>query len=88
MLKWIKKKILEKKNKNSFDICKNCIWWNSEEMHNKPIKKSYHYCSINNKYTSSHDTCYSFKEELFEATKDSISTPELTINHELSIKKD
>jgi len=76
-----------KKKKNNSNTCQNCIWWKSEEMYGKPEKRNKHYCPLQG-YTKANYTCSGFKKELFEATKDSISTEELNIDLDLKLERD
>lgn len=87
MLNLLIAKILQRKNKNVKEICGNCVWWKSEQDFNLPEKKYKGFCSACGKYTFEYNKCKNFKEELFEATENSTSTPEYSLDLNLEIEK-
>ena len=83
-LSWIKNKI----NKKVEKPCSTCVWWASEEENGlKAIPEAkYKFCDIHKDFTKNNHSCTYYLEELFEATSESSSTPELEINHNLEIE--
>jgi hypothetical protein len=93
--KWLLKKLgyqLEKKKKTTLTLkerCETCVWWKAEEENNKVIlvNPDLRYCDLQCTYTNKNLWCNNYKEERFEATKDSIQTEEFEIKHDLSIEE-
>ncbi len=91
MFKWLKEKFLKNKKqiKDKDEVCKNCVWWKSEEYCDKPfINENYRYCALNEVYTKNNATCQDFQIEKFKADESSTSTPELDLNLDLEIERD
>jgi hypothetical protein len=89
MLNWLMNNWHKKKNKNRADkLCKDCVWYGSEEENNVPFKKGVRYCDQFKDYRYENESCPLFKQEYFEATESSISTEEISINHDLNVRKE
>lgn len=76
-----------KRKKKTKSICKNCIWWKSEELNGLIVKNGKkRYCDKNKKYTKSNSSCNSFSKELFKPTKNSIQSKEYNLDLDLDLK--
>ncbi len=83
MLNLIKSKYLQWKNSEEKHICQGCVWYKAEEENNMPMKNHVRFCDLQKDYRASHDFCYGYIEEKFEAKPDSIQSPELDLNLDL-----
>lgn len=84
--RWIQKIFGKKNLKTEINqCCKNCIWWRADELlePGKEKPKYHEYCGNMRFFTMENDSCYSFQEELFEATENSIQTKEFNMDLEL-----
>jgi hypothetical protein len=84
MLAWLQSKALKLINRNTPEICKNCIWHKSEEANVVPIKKHVRYCDMHLLYTADHDTCSDFHKEKFEASETENATETKEYNLDLN----
>lgn len=83
MLNLLKK--LFQKNK---DICKNCVWWASEEYNNKKIfSKNIRFCDLDKKYHRKGYSCNNFLKEKFKADENS-TTLESNFDLEVELERD
>lgn len=92
MVNWLKKLFQKKKNeevKVEHNVCSSCVHWKSEELNNVtiPIYTDIRYCDIQKDYTEKNDNCYAFLKEEFEATANSTSTKEVSLDYDLSVEK-
>lgn len=88
MIGWLKK--LLKKKKEAINPCSTCVHWKSEEENNIKVplpRNGNRYCEVYKGFTHPNHTCVIYKKERFEATADSIQTPELSLDYDLSIEK-
>lgn len=103
MFNWLKGflSIFQKKKNNCCEVeirentCETCVWWKAEEENNAPpaheidsrFDENYRFCDIHKNYSHKIHGCFSYVEERFEATDESIQTEEYELNTELSVEE-